>query len=80
MGDSNLGSIVVKIYGSGDLQIAWYGLRLLASASGSIMDFATANLASLLSSGPNGRIPSREWAMSEEERGGSANRRDEERK
>ena len=38
------------------------------------------NLASLRSSGPNGRIPSRERAMSEEERRGSASRGDEEGK
>jgi hypothetical protein len=41
-----------------------------------MMDFEIVNLTSLRSSGTNGRIASREWAMSEEE-GGNAGRGDE---
>lgn len=36
-----------------------------------MMDFAIVNLTSLRSSGTNGRIPSREWAMGEGKKGGA---------
>lgn len=45
-----------------------YALLLLASASGSITDLETINLASSRSSGTYGRIPSRERAMGGDEK------------